>query len=127
MTDILTVAQLALLHPLTRFVLALLVANFVTGLMVAFHPNTAEQFRLGQVADWMVRALFLVIGAVTVQVLAYFATADYRGLFEPVAVMSWGIVIAALVGKVLQNLRELGLPVPDTLGDKSKPDVTVSP
>ena len=127
MADLPTVIQGALQHQLAKFVLALLIANFITGLLVAAHPNTAERFHLGQVADWMVRALFMVIGAVTVQVLAYYSTADYRGLFDPLATTSWVLVIAALVGKVLQNLRELGLKVPDTLGDKPKPDVTVSP
>jgi hypothetical protein len=127
MMDLLALTTSLLQHQMVKFVLALLVANLVTGLLVAFNPKTPQEFRLGSIADWMTRALFLTIGSLTVQVLAYYATADYKALFEPFATACWVMTIGALVGKVIENLRELGFQAPAFLGDRPKPGVTVSP
>jgi hypothetical protein len=72
--DILSLVQMILSNRMTLFVLTLLIANLVTGLLVAILPHTGETFTLGQVGNWMVRALAYVIGAVCVQVLGYYAT-----------------------------------------------------
>ena len=114
-------------HPLTPFVLALLITNLVTGLLVAVWPTTREKFTLGSVGDWMLRAMTYVLGALSVQVLAYYAVGEYKIIFDPLVTACWAFVIAALVGKVLQNLREFGFPIPAFMGEKPKAETTATP
>jgi hypothetical protein len=86
-----------------------------------------KRFALGAVGDWMTRALLYVLGAMTVQVIAYYAPSDYGPIFGPLATACWAFVIAALVGKVLQNLRDLSFVIPDVLADRPKSDATPRP
>jgi hypothetical protein len=121
--DILLLVQTILSNRMTLFVLALLITNLVTGLLVAILPHTNETFTLGQVGNWMVRALAYVFGAVCVQVLGYYATAGYEAIFQPLSTVCWGFVLLSLAGKVLQNLRDLGFNIPEVLGDKPKASI----
>lgn len=115
-------------HPLTKFVLVLLIVNLVTGILVAIWPTTRERFHLGSVADWMLRALTYVAGALCVQALAYYSIGTiYSDIFNNMVGLCWAFVIAALIGKVIQNLREFGFQLPDVLGDKPKPEVQATP
>jgi phage-related holin len=38
-----------------------------------------------------------------------------------------GFVVAALVGKILANLRDMGMPIPRVLSDVPKPKTIASP
>lgn len=120
MLSILDFVTRALQHDMVRWVLALLVANFVTGVLVALSPHTPERFRFGALADWMYNAFLLVAAAVTVQALVYYATSDYRPILEPASLATWAFVLAKLVGKIVENLRDLGVPLPEVLGDRRK-------
>jgi hypothetical protein len=52
---------------------------------------------------------------------------EWSGLSTAVGDAVWLFVVAALVGHVLDNLRQIGLPVPAALGAKAKLETTATP
>lgn len=112
-------------HPVVRAVLGLLVANVVSGIAVSLYT---KQFRLAATADWLMsRAIPFLLGAGTLNLVLYTVPAPWSGVSEAATTAVWLFVCAALVGKILDNLREMGLPIPRVLTDRAKPDVTATP
>lgn len=94
---------------------AMIFANLVTGIAVSIYTKT---FRLKQVADFL-------LSRVLPYVLSYFVvvTAAVVAPYWEIAVsVVWGIIIAALAGAILTNLKEIGVNLPDSLagGNKEK-------
>jgi len=116
-------ARAILSEPLVRACLGLLVANFLAGLLVAVHERT---FRLGAIADWLAPCLYYLGGAVIVQLVVWSVDPSLGGPGAPLAQAVWGLVVLALLGKVLGNVRRL-LPneaaaiIPTALTDRARP------
>jgi hypothetical protein len=104
-----------------RFAVALIVADVVSGVALALYNR---DFRLAQVSEFLVtRAIPYLLGAGVVQLVLLAAPLEYAGLMKGLEVAVWGFVVAALLGHVLDNLRQMGLPIPEVLGAKRKPEV----
>jgi hypothetical protein len=94
-------------NPIAQAVLLLLFANVLSDIGAALYTKT---FALATVADWIVtRALPYVLGALVVQ-LATFALPDQIG--QPAATATWAFVDLALIGHILGDLQEMGIPIP---------------
>ncbi len=112
-------------HPIVRAVLGLLAANVLVGIAASLYTRS---FRLGAVGDWLLtRAIPYLLGAATVQLVLLAVPQEWSGIGQAAATAVWLFVCAALVGKVLDMLRELGIPIPETLTDTKKPEVTAGP
>lgn len=112
-------------NDLVRAVLGLILANVLVGIAVSLYTRT---FRLGDVGDWLLtRAIPYLLGAGVVQVVLLAVPEQYSGMGQATGALVWGFVLAALVGKILTGLRELGLPVPDPLTASPKPAVKAGP
>ena len=89
--------------------MALIIANFLIGLAVSIKTATFRLKELGL----MLRDRILPF------ILGYFAV-GLVGLVDQtwqVAVpVVWGIIILTLAGAIIQNLKELGVNLPDSLG-----------
>lgn len=89
--------------------MVLIIANFLTGLAVSIKTST---FRLKELADMMTtRILPYVLGYMAVGVVAL---VDQTWLIAIPIV--WGVILLTLVGAIIQNLKELGISLPNTLG-----------
>lgn len=92
---------------------ALILANFLIGTAVSMYKG---EFRLMAVADFMAKR-------VLPYVLAYFGVvmvALVEPSWEGIVTAVWAILLAALVGHILGNLRKLGIPLPDFLAGKKE-------
>lgn len=104
-------------------ILILMALDIVTGIAVAVYLRT---FALGALADWLLtRALPYVLGDAVMQL------AFMLGLGDDPIVRGAGLatiagdavhlfVVLALIGKLLDNLSQMGLPVPRALTDQPK-------
>lgn len=97
---------------------ALILANFLTGVAASISTGT---FRLKEIANFLV-------SRVLPYVLGYFAVA-LVALVEPswkAAVTAvWAVIIAALVGAILTNLKELGIELPGFLAGEPEDEQDV--
>jgi hypothetical protein len=124
----LELAQAIYGHPIVRFVGALIAANILTGLAAALFSPATMPFRLAAVGDWLFsRAIPYLLGAGAVQLLLMATPPDFADKAQMLGNIVWGFVVAALIGKVIQNLKELGIPLPEQLGDKPKAETKVAP
>jgi len=87
---------------------ALILANFVTGVAVAIKDKS---FNLKAMGDFLAsRVVPYVVGYLGIGILA---VVESSWTWAVTAV--WAIILATLIGAVLQNLRELGVSVPSVL------------
>lgn len=112
-----------------KVILALLVLNVATGIAAALYLKT---FALGALGDFLLtRALPYILVDGALQLVIRLALGDTAmgaaGIDTALGVLVHGFVVAALVGKILANLRDLGIPIPMMLTDTPKPKVTASP
>lgn len=116
----------SLSDPLVRWVLVLLAGNILSGIAAGLYTRNLH---LAEIADWlMTRALPYLLGAVTVQLVVMFALPEYEAAIQLSSTAVWGFVLLALVGKILDNLRALGIPIPAALGDSPrKSNTTATP
>lgn len=123
--DVLQVIQQVYGHPIVRVVAALLVGNVISGIAVAMYRRN---FALGALADWLMsRAIPYLGGSAVVQLMLIAVPPEWSGVGQMVGSGVWLFVCGALVGKILENLREMGLPVPMILTDKPKVEATATP
>jgi phage-related holin len=94
--------------------MALIIANFLTGIAVSIKNKT---FNLKEAGKFLYeRVLPYVVGYFGVGVVA---TIDASWGWAVPA--TWAVILATLVGAILQNLKELGVPIPSALaGGKSE-------
>lgn len=89
--------------------MALICANFLTGLAVSIKAST---FRLKELADMMTtRILPYILGYLAIGVVAL---VDQTWVLAITIV--WGIILLTLAGAIIQNLKELGINLPNSLG-----------
>lgn len=91
---------------LVRTVVALLVIWFVSGLAVAI-KNRA--FVLGEIGAWLEPVASYIVGAGLLQLMGMFVPEQYSGVGDVIAYGAWTTLILTLVGKILGNIRELGV------------------
>ncbi len=87
---------------------AMIFANLITGIAVSIFTGA---FRLKKVADFL-------LTRVLPYVLSYFAVvfvAVVEPAWQPAVTVVWGVIIAALAGAILANLKEMGINLPDFL------------
>lgn len=91
---------------------ALIVANLLTGVAVSIYT---KNFRLKAVGDFLLsRVLPYVLGYLSVVVVAVIEPA-----WQAAVTAVWAVIIAALTGAILSNLKELGINLPRFLaGEK---------
>ena len=91
---------------------ALIVANLLTGVAVSIYT---KNFRLKAVGDFLLsRVLPYVLGYLSVVVVAVIEPA-----WQAAVTAVWAVIIAALTGAILANLKELGINLPRFLaGEK---------
>jgi hypothetical protein len=91
----------------------LILVNLILGLVLAV---TRKDITLSAVGGFVkTRVIPFVLGYLTVGIVA---TVD-DGLEVSVPVV-WGFIVASLVGIIMINLKELGLPLPDILAKKKE-------
>lgn len=119
------VVQVIFSQWVVRAVFGLLVANFASGLAVALKEGT---FRLGAIMDWLAPTVYYLLGGLLVELLLWSLPADMAPLGGASSKVVWLAICAALSGKVLDNLKRLGVEViPTALTDKAKPETAARP
>ena len=89
--------------------MVLIGANFLTGLAVSIKTAT---FKLKELADMMTtRILPYILGYLAVGVVAL-----VDQTWQVAIPIVWGIILLTLVGAIIQNLKELGINLPNSLG-----------
>ena len=88
----------------------LILANWLCGIAASIYTR---EFRLKKVGNFL-------LTRVLPYVISYFAVC-FIAIVEPsweVAVtFIWGVILAALVGAILANLKDMGINLPSSLGD----------
>lgn len=91
--------------------IGMVIANFLLGVAASIYT---EEFRLEALADFLKnRVLPYIVTYFGVVVVAIVQPA-----WETYVTAVWGIIIAALVGHIAKNLKDMGLPLPDFIGGK---------
>ena len=92
---------------------AMVFANLITGIAVSIYTGS---FRLKLVADFLVsRVLPYLISYLAVGVVAVVEPS-----WKAAVTVVWGLIIVALAGAILTNLKEMGISIPDFLGGEKK-------
>lgn len=88
---------------------ALVLVNFLMGIAVSIKSKT---FRLKQVADFMyTRIVPYLVGYYSVGILAVIEPS-----WSAWVTAAWGVIILALAGAIIANLKEIGINLPDSVG-----------
>jgi phage-related holin len=89
--------------------MSLICANFLTGLAVSIKTGN---FALKQLGQFMYsRVLAYAVAYLGVGVIGLVDTS-----WAWAVTATWALILATLVGAILQNLKELGINLPDSLG-----------
>lgn len=94
----------------TKLVLlmALILANFIIGVAVSIYK---KEFRLKMIADFMCSRILPYL----VSYLAVGIVAVVEPSWTIAVTIVWGVIILALAGAILTNLKEIGIKLPDSL------------
>lgn len=93
-----------------RGVLALILADVLSGVGLALY---SKEYRLAQTADFLVtRAVPYLLGGGTMQLVVKAAPSEWGIVTDVASGAVWATVILALAGHFLDNLKQMGLPVP---------------
>jgi phage-related holin len=88
--------------------IVLILVNVGLGMAVAI---MSSKWQLSKVADWLkTRVVPYVLGYFTICLVA---TVDES--WNTMVVATWGFIVAFFMSKIVQNLKDIGLPVPDAL------------
>jgi hypothetical protein len=119
------VLQLVYANVWVRAIVGLMLADVMTGIGLSLYYR---EFRLGATADFLfTRAIPYLLGAGTVQVILLTVPTELRGAITTGAGGAvWAAALAAMLGHVLDNLRQLGLPVPVSLTAKHATETKVT-
>ena len=92
---------------------AMVFANLITGIAVSIFTS---KFRLKEVADFLMsRVLPYILSYLAVGVIAVVEPS-----WKAAVTVVWGLIIVALAGAILTNLKEMGISIPDFLGGEKK-------
>lgn len=106
-----------------KVLVLLTLANVLMGLARAALPTNETRFRLAVVADWL-RTVMVWMAGYGALYLVTLAQPELALTISGVRVTpkdaAFAAIVAALLGYVFQNIKEIGLPLPDFLGGRSK-------
>ena len=92
---------------------ATVIANLILGIATSIYTKT---FRLKLVADFLVsKVLPYLISYMAVAIVAVVEPS-----WKAAVTVVWGLIIVALAGAILTNLREMGINLPDFLGGEKQ-------
>jgi hypothetical protein len=124
--DAYALAKLIYGNDWVRFIGALIVANVLLGVGSALFKRNI-QFYLGSLADFLLtRVLPYLLGWGAVKLVAYTAMSDYLVVAQATEAAVSLFVLGALLGKIADQLRILGLPIPTWAGDKPRLETTAT-
>ena len=92
---------------------AMVFANLLTGIAVSIYTGS---FRLKLVADFLVSKVLPYL----ISYLAVGVVAVVEPSWKAAVTVVWGLIIVALAGAILTNLKEMGISIPDFLGGEKK-------
>ena len=92
---------------------AMVFANLLTGIAVSIYTGS---FRLKLVADFLVSKVLPYL----ISYLAVGVVAVVEPSWKAAVTVVWGLIIVALAGAILTNLKEMGINLPDFLGGEKK-------
>jgi len=116
---------LALVNGVKLITLAILIiADFILGVIVALKSST---FKLNKIASFLNTSVLGMVGGYFI--VGVIATAEPS--FETMVTASWAAIDAALLAMIINKLKALGLPIPDSLlkwtgGSTSTPTLTAT-
>ena len=100
---------LALVNGVKLVTLAILsIADFVLGVIVALKSGT---FKLNKIARFLNTSVLAMVGGYLV--VGVIATAEPS--FTAMVIASWAAIDAALLAMIVNKLKGLGLPIPESL------------
>jgi hypothetical protein len=119
-----TVLELVFGNAWVVAILGLLAADVISGIAKSMYDG---DFRLGETAGFLwTRAIPFVMGAGSLQIILLTVPDEYRGVVTSgMGTAVWVAAIAGLLAQVLDNLRQMGLPIPAILTAKDKPETKV--
>ncbi len=86
----------------------LIAANFLTGIAVSIYTKT---FRLKEVGSFLcTRVLPYLISYIAICVIAVVESS-----WTVAVTVVWGVILLALIGAILTNLKEMGINLPNSL------------
>ncbi len=86
----------------------LVAANFLTGVAVSIYTKT---FRLKEVGSFLCTRILPYM----VSYAAVCAIAVVEPGWKVAVTVIWGVILLALIGAILTNLKEMGINLPDSL------------
>jgi hypothetical protein len=120
-----SVIQAVFGNTFVRIAFALVAADIISGVAVAF---MRRDFYLAEIGNFLLsKAVPYFLGAGSLQLVLLAVPPEWSGVTKALGDAVWLFVVAALVGHVLDNLRQIGLPVPAALGAKAKQETTATP
>ncbi len=94
-----------------KYLVALIVANLILGIAASIK---GRDFKLTAVADWLLgRVLPLLLGYGSAALIAW-----SNPEMEFIRTAAFGTLTIALLGYIMANLRDFGVPLPDLLAGK---------
>ena len=92
---------------------AMIFANLLLGLAASIYT---KEFRLKAIADFLLtRGLPYIISYFAMVVIAIVEPA-----WQVAVTIVWGVIVAALAGAILANLKDMGIELPDFLAGERK-------
>ena len=110
-------------------ILALLILNVASGIAASAYLKT---FALGGLADFLMTRAFpyvLVDGALQLVIRLALGddAASAAGIDDVLGTVVHGFVVLSLAGKIFENLRSMGFPIPRVLADTPKMSAKAGP
>jgi len=104
-------------------IVVLILANLFFGLVLAIKGGKLELVKL---ADWITKRIVPYglgyLGTVGIAALPALASADYAEWFKALPITVFVFIVATLVGKLKEQLQELGLLIPNLPFEAKKPE-----
>ena len=100
--------------------ISLIFANLILGIAVSVYTGT---FRLKCVADFLAkRVLPYTLGYFAIVVIAM-----VENTWIPAITVTWALILAALFGSILKNLKDMGISIPKVLAGEKDDNFPPSP
>lgn len=93
--------------------LSMIAANVLIGIAASIYTG---EFRLSAVADFMMKRVLPYIVAYFGVVVVAVVQSEWKALVTTI----WAVLIAALVGHIAKNLKDMGVLLPDFIAGRKK-------
>lgn len=112
-------------NPTTRIAVALVLADFLSGLGVSVKN---KDFRLAETGNYLLtKVIPYFLGGGALQLLLLAVPESFSGYAVAGSYGVWGTVYMSIIGHIFDNAKKLGFAVPDVLTAKQKPETTATP